>query len=80
MVGSERLDSTELFERRALGMLSDWFFALEACRGDYGYPHIAEGMLHNLHNMTEVLIEIGARLEEAGPVEDTGATRARAST
>jgi len=62
LVYAEGIDDSEPFERRALGAVSQLIDMLSYC--DDGIPR---GVLYQLHVMCEVFVEIGARLEEAGP-------------
>jgi hypothetical protein len=66
LVYCDGLDDSEPFERRALGMVSNLLDLISQC--DCGVPR---GVVYQIHMMTEVLVEIGARLEEAGPPQDS---------
>lgn len=59
---ADGIDSSEPFERRALGAISQLIDMVS-----YRDDSIQLGVLHQLHLMCEVFIAIGVRLEEAGP-------------
>jgi hypothetical protein len=63
MLYVDGINDTEPLERRALGTLSNLFDVLSYAED------VPEGLFYCLSNITAVLAEIGARLQEAGPVD-----------